>query len=312
MRLEGQSKLGYYPTPPEMVKLIRRYLKFPEGRFYALDPCCGEGTALNLLVEGTNSKTYGVELDKHRATEAKDKLDLVINDAIENVAITEGNYSMLFLNPPYDWDENGERKETMFLAETSKYLMPGGILIFIIPSVRTYDVWDVLTTNFENIVRLDFPDRYYEAYTQIVLIATKKKQPGWSADQSYKEYRILGEDIEQEYKVPPTKGNIATFTSIKLSNIDGIFTNTVWESFNRMVEEAQVSSSSPLLPLRQGHISLLLACGYLDGQVGGHVAKGTVIEDMITESAGDRIKEKTYLKACVKILDREGNIKTLS
>lgn len=311
MRLEGQSKLGYYPTPPEMVELIKNYLKFPKNRFYALDPCCGEGIALNLLINGTKAKTYGVELDKYRAIQARDKVDQVINDAIENVVITEGNFSLLFLNPPYDWNENRERKEGIFLAETSKYLMPEGVLVFIIPTSQIDHVWDVLTTNYENIINLDFPMGYKEAYNQTAIFATKKRYPCWDRIQPFKYNGVLGDELTFNYPVPSAKGQIATFSSTTY-NIEESFSDDIWEEFTRIVKESQVSSAAPLLPLREGHISLLLACGYLDGQISGHVAKGTVTEEILTESEGERIKEKTYLKACVKVLDHEGNIKTLS
>lgn len=310
MRLEGQSKLGYYPTPPDMVKLIKSYLSFPEGSFNAFDPCCGEGTALKTLLAGTDGKGYGVELDKHRANLAKEKLDVVLNSAIEDAHITEDNFSLLFLNPPYDWDESGERKETIFLAETIKYLMPEGILVFIIPSTQTHNILDLLTTHFEDIISLNFTSEYYRAYSQTVIFGKKKKTPSYTIDRRF--YCGTLGDLKPKYKVPKFKGQIATFTTLNSSNVTKAFSESVWDNFYQMVEDAQVTSTAPLLPLREGHISLLLACGYLDGQVGGHVAKGTIVEDVITESTDNRIIEKTILKASIKILDKDGNIKVLS
>lgn len=304
--------MGYYPTPPEMVWLIRDYLKFPKGKFYALDPCCGEGTAIQLLTHDTNATTYGIELDKSRANQAKQKLDHVVNDAIENTVITEEKFSLLFLNPPYDWDESGERKETIFISETTKYLMPGGILIFIIPSTYIHHVMGIVSGYYEDIVRLDFPGHFYKPFKQTVLIGKKRKRPVYFSYESYKEHKTLGNALSAKYKVPSERGQIKTFISLKGIERNSFFTNAVWERFFKTAEESQISYSAPLLPLREGHISLLLACGYLDGQVGGHVAKGTVKEEIITEATGEKIKEKKVFKACIKILDAEGNIKELS
>lgn len=312
MRLEGQSKMGYYPTPPEMVKLIKEYLHFPYDKvFYALDPCCGDGTALNMLIANTKGKSYGVELDKHRAKQAEGKIDFVISSAIENTNITKNNFSLMLLNPPYDWDESGERKETLFLAETAKYLMPGGILVFIIPFNRLNDVWHITNTHFENLSLLKFPSEYYEAYNQIVIFAKKKKKPSYTSFKPLKYEGELGKTIMPKYNVPKRKGSIISFKAVDTSDIKESFSESVWDNFYSTVKEAQASATAPLLPLREGHISLLLACGYLDGQVGGHVAKGTVVEDVISESAGERIKEKTILKASIKILDKNGSIKEL-
>ena len=70
MRLEARVKMGYYPTPISVVERIRTFIGIAE-KASILDPCCGEGSALAKLTEGTGAKTYGIEIDGHRAEEAK-------------------------------------------------------------------------------------------------------------------------------------------------------------------------------------------------------------------------------------------------
>ena len=36
-------KIGYYPTPPEVVGSVRTFLSYPEDPGSLLDPCTGEG-----------------------------------------------------------------------------------------------------------------------------------------------------------------------------------------------------------------------------------------------------------------------------
>jgi len=67
-------KMGYYPTPSRVVEWIRKGLSFPREPFTVLDPCCGEGIALEQLVEGSQAGTYGVELDEYRAEAAQDRV----------------------------------------------------------------------------------------------------------------------------------------------------------------------------------------------------------------------------------------------
>ena len=56
MRIAGRIKMGYYPTPVKVVDCIKTcLLLFPREPFTALDPCCGEGLALEQLVTGTQA-----------------------------------------------------------------------------------------------------------------------------------------------------------------------------------------------------------------------------------------------------------------
>lgn len=73
MRLAGQAKLGYYPTPAFTARTIGDRLDIPE-RGALLDPCCGEGSALKALAKG-RGELYGIELDWTRPDEAKKVLD---------------------------------------------------------------------------------------------------------------------------------------------------------------------------------------------------------------------------------------------
>ena len=47
MRLAAQAKMGYYPTPPNVTRIICNHLqRKTEGTIRVFDPCAGEGTAL--------------------------------------------------------------------------------------------------------------------------------------------------------------------------------------------------------------------------------------------------------------------------
>lgn len=74
MRLNGAKKMGFFPTPLNVVEQIKNLIKFPEGMATILDPCCGDGVALSELAQD-NAITYGIELDQIRSKQAKEKLD---------------------------------------------------------------------------------------------------------------------------------------------------------------------------------------------------------------------------------------------
>ena len=121
MRLEGKSKLGYYPTPMiTLARLITWLGIYNNGFRRFFDPCCGEGTALASIASAYPAETVGVELSDVRAAEASRVLDKVLNTSYESIHTTPGAYSLVLLNPPYDGESmtgGGKRMEETFLIE---------------------------------------------------------------------------------------------------------------------------------------------------------------------------------------------------
>jgi hypothetical protein len=148
-RIASQAKMGYYPTPPAIVSHIKKGLSLPSpGPFRFLDTCCGEGEALNLLAAGFGPivETYGIELDETRLKKSSEKLHhMVWGDALTELRVTLKAFSLLWLNPPYDYDsDGGGRLEARFLEAHLKYLMPKGWLVFIIPFLALKSVKEAL------------------------------------------------------------------------------------------------------------------------------------------------------------------------
>jgi len=288
------------------------------------------------LAEDADAVTYGIELDKKRAEEAKGNLDYVLPCGYEEVRITNNAFSILWLNPPYDFeksdeedDRSHERKEKTFLANTLKYLKPGGILIYIIPQVRlTKPIAKLLSSRFQDIQTYRFPDEEYKAFGQIVVLGVKKPRSepddaeclrlAQVSDISLDEIPILSEPI---YDVSP--GNeISLFvsTAISIETVEKEVTSSpLWK---RMAELSSVHDGllhRPPLPLHAGHLGLLLASGCLDGLVGEgddqHVVRGKVVKtiDSYEEMKGDvtEIHEVESYQVSIKILTRAGDLITL-
>ncbi|MDI6769430.1 MAG: DUF6094 domain-containing protein [Anaerolineales bacterium] len=138
MRLEGQSKMGYYPTPLGQIELIKSWLSGQNCRW--LDPCCGKGEALAEIARALpGSETYGIELSDTRATEANEVLGHVLNTAFEYAVLTRGTFSAVLLNLPYDGETEtggGTRLEERFLTETTPLLTLAGMLdVVLFPDV---------------------------------------------------------------------------------------------------------------------------------------------------------------------------------
>ena len=331
MRLEARVKMGYYPTPISVVESIKSFICFAEDNTL-FDPCCGEGNALAELAENTSAKTYGIEIDHHRAEEAKTKLHQVLKCGYEQTRISNSGFSCLFLNPPYDWeteDEGSERKEKLFLKETMKYLKPKGLLVYIIPQSRLdKNTAKILAYRFENFRVYRFHGKEYEAFKQIVLFAVKKKEN--SVDEEalskltqvpVKELKDLPVKDEPVYKLPSSKEALLFKSTVidEKELVKEVAQSPLWEKFKELARVEEQKLERPPLPLHTGHLGLLLANGCLDGIVGEgqdrHIVKGKVekIVNKYTELKGEVVEEReleTY-KVSIKILKQDGEITNL-
>ena len=204
MRMEGWSKLGYYPTPDRVTDIIAANFPAIEGKWNrgrnrhetrVMDPCCGEGNAAARFVNHLKRASsfvdqvrshpdseilaYGIELDRDRANAARRKFHQVWNADIDNTLIRENTYNALWLNPPYDWsddeDDDGSRRlESRFLKKATQGLAGNGYLIYIIP--QHVLAWDAryLLRNYTDVTVGRFPDPEYDVYKQVVVIARRR------------------------------------------------------------------------------------------------------------------------------------------
>jgi hypothetical protein len=288
-RPEAVAKMGYYPTPESLTPIIAGYLK-PKGQgiIRVFDPCAGEGTALKAIGDRLQAETYGIEIDKMRGREAQRILTKCLITDYRVTRISPGFSSVLWLNPPYDWAvrkeqlETSERYERQSLRDTVKYLIPGGVLIYLIP-LRRLDqiIAKMLSYRFEDIRLYKFPESLYQQFRQIVLFGILKKSP--STDEGVCEYlrsagsgkiaiSHLPEAPEHAYEVPfaPVLKNFL-FRTLEVNPQDLAEEIKVY-GLNEEIRRLNTTCSSSekitsIMPLRHGHLAQLIACGSIKGVV---------------------------------------------
>lgn len=138
-RLMNRVRMGYQPTDPAHVDLLRRAVTFPTEPVNLLDPCCGEGEALARFADGANAVTYGIEIDELRGEMAQRRLNRVGFGSFFFSRVSSGAFQGLFLNPPYlsvRTEYGSRRLEKSFLADGLRLLQNGGLLVYIIPYYR--------------------------------------------------------------------------------------------------------------------------------------------------------------------------------
>jgi len=337
MRIHGRIKMGHYPTPPRVLELIRNYLPFPSSQFSALDPCCGEGDALASLIAGTDAITYGVELDHQRAEESKARLHHVLRCGIEETRIQHRSCSLLLLNPPYDElileeeaDAKTERQERAFLRMAVPYLIPGGMLVYIIPQNRLDKaIARLLASRFERIIVFRFPDPEYGDFKQIIVFGQRKNNNFLDEQEAFRLQSMPKTELPPLMEVPdikyqvPASGPLILFRSMLIDPQElekHMQQSPLWKRFTALTTRSEIRVPRPPLPLHSGHLGLLLAAGKLDGVVGTgedtHLVKGRVrkITTVLQEIKGEVLEERELDRyvVSIKILNRHGEIRELT
>lgn len=300
--------MGYYPTPLSVVNVSRTYLKFPESPFTILDPCVGEGMALEELAAYSPAVTYGVEPDEKRGPLAESRVrHVAVGSGIENMRISHESVSLLFLNPPYDSEAGTEtlkevRKEKVFLKDTYEYLKKGGTIIYIIPQVRlTPDIVKILVYRFRDLRVFRFAEDEYKAFGQVVVFGTRKEIPTVNNEEAtrlsgywnHEEEPPILDAVKEPLYVIPSAPKIPLFRSRIIRGVDlvkDVEISTLWLRAKEMGirREAVLTGARPPIPLHKGHMGLALVSGALDGNIGigdnRHLVKGRVLKTVVSSA----------------------------
>lgn len=302
-RLMNNVRMGYYPTDPENICHILSGIQFPEGvTTNLLDPCCGCGKALRQLAEGNNCYAYGVELDEARAEEAQTRLTRVGVGSFFHSRISNEAFHLLFLNPPYlsVISEGGTRTrhEKRFLIESLPHLMPGGLLIYVIPYYRlTADICKVLSDNFAELSIWRFTDSEFKRFKQVAVMGKRKKREddpdtaAWLEKWSYVPADIpcISEIEEGRYNVPGIAKTVEVFKGERFNEKELERQLSHSDSFKRLMNARSSldhGTKHPLLPLSIGQIGLIGGSGYINGLIEcdtPHIIKGRIIKVRNTE-----------------------------
>ena len=334
MRLAAQSKGGYYPTPDRVTDLIAGLIYAPEGRYSnrgellrVLDPCCGGGDAVARLAERLDKpnalpiETYGVELHRDRAQEAEKLLDRTLACDLFQTSIANGAFGLLYLNPPYDWDAEDKRVEHAFLTHCTRYLTEHGVLVFIVPRARLAVSARYLSTHYTRMQCWTFPDPEREVFDQVVLMGYRKAdptpdayveslvrewaegKPGPLRSRPYPEFTPKttpsGDVLFATRSVDPVAAAVEARRSGLWASTE--ITDTLWP--------ARDNRTRPLMPLRKGHMAMLVAAGFLDNltlEADGRriLVKGRTSKEMtLVEDSPQKEVHRERLKTTVVALD---------
>lgn len=342
MRTAARLKLGYYPLPAAEAQRIRQFLMFPPEPSSVLDPCTGTGAAFQSITEGANVCRYGVELDAYRAAQARVVLDEAIQgNALETHAPVD-SFSLIYLNPPFDWEigqGRNERMEKILTEHVARWICPGGLLVMILPFDRVHDCRAILTTQFRDkaIYRLTEPGA--AEYREVVLFgvrrtrherdrmtdATVSQGHRMLADltRRYDDIPALPDEPDRSYAIPPSRPARLEYRGLPLDLVEEqVRSSPAWRQAQRVTHAPTTELvGRPLTPLHKGHLGLLTVSGCLNGCLGEgkdrHVAfwESVKLVDRTEEEAdsgGVVIREKERFSQRLTLLYADGRIALLS
>jgi SAM-dependent methyltransferase len=334
-RLGSQAKAGFYPTPESVRGRLKALLDIEDGA-RILDPCCGQGQTLAALAEETSAITYGIELDHDRATEARQRIDhLLWGDALVEMRISPAAFGLLMLNPPYDYslepEAQAQRLEALFLRRFQETLHKDGWLVLVVPYTVLAVCAPILARHFTDLQVYAFPEEEFHTFHQCLVLGRKRSLANKAkAAQMEQELNcIAGMEPEiflatapqltictQRLVIPAPK-HPCTFQCSRIDPREAIplvrKSGLLEDLLTHDLAPGQCHSIRPLAPLKNGHLALMLAGGYMNGEIemDGHrlVIKGMVhktekIHSIAENNSGDTmVTTRDLYQPTVKAID---------
>lgn len=330
MRLAGRERLGFYPLPIPEAERIRRFLRFPDHQCSVLDPCIGDGAAFDEIASDKRVLRYGVELDAGRAEQACLKGIEVIHGNCFDVQCPVESFSLIYLNPPYDFEiseEKSQRMEKLFLEHVHRWLIRGGILVFVVPARRIAVCAALLSRDFRDARVYRLTETESARYKQVVLLGVRRTRQErdrlrdseiiqaqlWlgSLETKLEELPPLPAEPDHLYAAPPSGAVRLVHRGLPLDLIEDLLPkSSAYRQASAILFAQQADvTGRPLTPLHGGHVGLLCTAGMLNGIFGDGEARH--IAHWQSVKLVDKSEEEEDGKTIIREKERFSNELTL-
>jgi hypothetical protein len=259
-----------------------------------------------------------------RAEAAAALMDRVFPVAWESTFLTDESISILFANPPYDWEraagegEKSQRLEYKFLRSTTPKLVRGlGVLVYIVPQwlLGREEVARYLAGHYEDRRIARFPDGEYERFQQVVVfgrrrlahqVPTKDDVVGVQrlAEMDLPQLTVRNEPV---YPVIPAPTRGAAGRAVRFYRNDwspeemvaatrqvGVHTTQAWRDL--VTGGNGMLAMQPVMPLKKGHVAMLMSSGMMGtlrlSDADGHPLLVKVphkAEELVDEDKGEKV-----------------------
>lgn len=350
--LANEEKLGAYYTDTEMCRRISKLFRFSQDKEYTvLEPSIGDGTAVMAVTgkEGgfmENVKVFGVEINQNtydNVISGNPSINYSLRaDFLNDVYITNNVFSMVFMNPPYGDDGNGERLETRFLEKASSYLKTGGIMVMVIPSYVFVDEMfsRQYLARYDHLQHFKFDESVYSQFKQVVVVGKKRPGMGFLREKYLKFMESIQDvtvypylpqmQVKEPIVVPSVcDSDVKEFTS-KMFNADlyyelmkkqsSLYSSVTVGRQIAVEEYSAIELGEPILPPSPSMCYLMATVGGGAGLCGTegtlHLQRGIAEvvkhDEQTYDEENDKvtIKEVSKTQMSLKIIENDGTITT--
>lgn len=324
-RLASAEKAHFYPLAPPVIPLLANLITAPNGG-RLLDPCAGEGGALAGLADQIGLEAYGIELHPKRARATQQQLatlrqqrsrilysdnqrrQFVYQADIRQMDISDGSFNLIYVNPPYDYDENDKRREIAFISRSTRWLQSRGVGLFVIPqaTLRYKRLTDYLVSWYERLAVFTVPTEY-RPYGETVIIGVRRARLTMPDENESARLRACSEgtlpDLAMatgQYEMPKLRSHKLTFLprNIRPQDVWSELTThgvTASRDYQDLIAGSlkRLDTFRPLTPLRQGHLVNLIAAGYLNNQL---IRKAGRVPLLVKGLTYKSVATKTYIE----------------
>ena len=214
------------------------------------------------------------------------------------------------------------------MTHCTRYLAESGLLVFIVPRQRLAVSARYLSTHYGRMRCWAFPDPEREVFDQVVLMGYRKADP---VPDAHAERMVLEWAVGEPESLRSQRNSYSypEYTPATTPSGDILFTTRtvdpvaaaaearrsgLWASteITDSLWPASDSRTRPLMPLRRGHMAMLVAAGFLDNlclEADGRriLVKGRTSKEMVmVEDSPEKEVHREKLKTTVVALDLHG------
>jgi predicted RNA methylase len=294
--------MGYYPLPESEGIKVRSLLSYQQPAS-VIDPCVGQGAALQVISKDAPARLYGVELDAERARIANSRAIETVQGNTFDAIVRSESFSLLYLNPPYDSEIGSianRRMEAVFLEHTYRWLAMEGVLVFVIPFERLHDCVGVLSSHFAglNVYRMTDPDSVQ--YRQIAVFGTRREVRGYAVENNKRQLHSIGlygsfqkvpelaPGVCAPYTIPASGPAEIGYRGLPYDLLEELLPHSgAWrQAAPLLLPHDDIATGRPITPLHGGHVGLLCTAGLLNGVFGEgddrHIARWRSVKHVTT------------------------------
>jgi len=339
--LRSQAKGGYYPLPEQHLPAITSLIAPQKSGGRILDPCAGEGAALQHLAEAWHLTPYANELDHERSAACRELFGMenVVQGDLMTLRTPNSAYSVVYVNPPYTENKGGaseKRREFEHLAHSFKWVQVGGLVLWVVYAHHmTQRAAEFLCKHSSSVDVYRLPGLHLDSYPQILVVARAKQQERGEvvdtqamqlveACQSPDTLSVLEVHDNPKYKLPaPTQvkpfyfrpDEITAEVMLPMLEAHGVHT---LNQFQQVLDVAPPEPElQPIVPPRSGQLGMILAAGLFNGlllklEEGEAAVRGSVrmveIDTTPEDLRGVRETIEHRAQVTITLLHRSGQV----